>query len=145
MRRSAMALPSRQRGNQPRHLDQQSTHGVGPLIPAALRRSSVVRVIVRHSSRCPRDPMHYLLDAPSLPLVRDPADLEVVLVPDSRRWSARLEALPSQFSPHVVPVIPHRELEGQVHPRIIAAGDGSSTIIVQQRLSDQRPMTTCME
>ncbi len=63
--------------------------------------------------------MHYLLNAQSLPLVRDRGDLEVVLVPDASEWSAGREALPGQFSAHVVSVIPHGELEGQVHARII--------------------------
>ena len=67
--------------------------------------------------------MHYLLNAPSLPLVRDPGDLEVVLIPDAGQWSARREALPGQFSTHVVSVSPHRELEGQGHARIIAQWD----------------------
>ena len=63
--------------------------------------------------------MHCLLDAQSLPLVRDPGDLEVVLIPDAGEWNARREALPGQFSTHVVSVVPHRELKGQVHARIL--------------------------
>jgi hypothetical protein len=72
--------------------------------------------------------MDDLLNAPSLPLVRDPGDLEVVLIADAGQWSARREALPGQFGTHVVSVIPHRELEGQLHPRIIAQEDKDRAI-----------------
>ena len=63
--------------------------------------------------------MHDILNTPSLPLIREPEDLEVVLVPDACEWSSRREALSGQFSTHVVSVVPHRELEGQVHASII--------------------------